>query len=112
VRLIIEPSLDWADAWSGVTGRQRARALFAEHRIWDTEENCGILVYVNLAGHTVDIVADRAAQRLLEKSDWQAVCRIMTAGYAKRQYHEATVLFPAPAGDASANELSNRPLML
>jgi uncharacterized membrane protein len=49
--------------WDGVSNRQRALALFADYGVWDTEDNCGVLIYVNLADHKVDIVADRGIDR-------------------------------------------------
>jgi uncharacterized membrane protein len=49
-----------------VTDRQRALALFADYGIWDTEDNCGVLVYVNLADRKVDIVADRGIDRRID----------------------------------------------
>ena len=55
VRLIVEPALDMQAVLSGVQARERARELFAHYRVWDTEENCGVLVYVNLADRQVEI---------------------------------------------------------
>jgi uncharacterized membrane protein len=63
VRLIVEKSMPLGAVWDGVTNRQRALALFADYGIWDTEDNCGVLIYVNLADHKVDIVADRGIDR-------------------------------------------------
>ena len=58
VRLIVENSMPFDAVWNDVTNRQRALALFAEYGVWDTEDNCGVLIYVNLAEHKVDIVCD------------------------------------------------------
>ncbi len=122
VRVIIEPSLSIGDVLEGQHARQRARELFSLYRIWDTEENCGVLVYINLADHKVEIIADRAAGRALHASDWQAVCKTMTQGFAQGRYEESALAalnqlndllhahFPA-SGD-TANELSNRPLIV
>jgi len=122
VRLIVEKALPWPVLRAGVRGRQRALALFADHGIWDTEENCGVLVYVNLADHTVDIVADRGIARKIDKATWQAICDTMTAGFARRAYQQATLAALArinellhlhfPANGARPNELPDRPLML
>jgi uncharacterized membrane protein len=126
VRLIIEKALPWSELQAGIRGRQRALALFADHGVWDTEENCGVLIYVNLADHTVDIVADRGIARKVDASAWQAICDGMTAGFSRGDHRGATLAalgqvnellrrhFPADgaAGDARANELPDRPLML
>jgi uncharacterized membrane protein len=122
VRLIVEKSLPVSAAWSGVTNRQRAIALFADYGIWDTEDNCGVLIYVNLADHKVDIVADRGIDRRIDAATWQAVCATMTRGFAQGDFHGATLGAIAqvndllrqhfPSNGARPNELPDRPLML
>ncbi|WP_373889862.1 TPM domain-containing protein [Massilia sp. H6] len=122
VRLIIEKALDLDDAWDGVTNRQRALALFADYGVWDTEDNCGVLIYVNLAEHRVDIVADRGIDRRIDSATWQAVCRTMTDGFKAGHFHDATLAAIGqvnellrqhfPADGSRANELPDKPLML
>ncbi|WP_151447414.1 TPM domain-containing protein [Lacisediminimonas profundi] len=122
IRLMVEPAMSFGDLLEGRTARHRARALFTEYRIWDTEENCGILVYINLADRMVEIVADRGVNKLLEAAQWQQVCRTITAGFAAGRYDESVVeaidqlngMLHAdfPAEDHNPNELPNRPLML
>ncbi|MDN4053120.1 TPM domain-containing protein [Massilia sp. YIM B02763] len=122
VRLIVEKALPLAAAWDGVTNRQRALALFADYGIWDTEDNCGVLIYVNLAEHKVDIVADRGIDRRIDAATWQAVCDTLTRGFARGAFHDATLDAVAqvnallrrhfPADGARPNELPDRPLML
>jgi uncharacterized membrane protein len=126
VRLIIEKALPWSELRAGIRGRRRALALFADHGVWDTEENCGVLVYVNLADHTVDIVADRGIARNVDAAAWQAICDGMAAGFARGDQRGATLAalgqvnellrrhFPADrtADGTRANELPDPPLML
>ena len=122
VRLIVEKGLSFDDAWDGVTNRQRALALFADYGVWDTEDNCGVLIYINLAEHKVDIVADRGIDRKIDGATWQAVCRTMTEGFRNGQFHEATLAAIEqvnallrehfPANGARPNELPDKPLML
>jgi len=123
VRLVVEKALPVSAAWSGVSNRQRAIALFADYGIWDTEDNCGVLIYVNLADRKVDIVADRGIDRKIDAATWQAVCNTMTQGFAHGDYHGATLAaveqvnellrrhFPSNGG-ARPNELPDHPLML
>jgi uncharacterized membrane protein len=122
IRLIVEPALSLEDALAGMSARERARELFSQYGIWDTEENCGILVYINLADHKVEIVADRAVNRLLAAADWQAVCGTMTAGFARGEYRDSAIAGMQqlndllarefPADGSRPNQLSNRPLVL
>jgi uncharacterized membrane protein len=122
VRLVVEKSLPLSAVWEGVTNRQRAISLFADYGIWDTEDNCGVLVYVNLADHKIDIVADRGINRQIPPATWQAICGTMTAGFAQGRFHEATLDAVGqvnallrqhfPANGARPNELPDKPLML
>ncbi|TWC67515.1 TPM domain-containing protein [Herbaspirillum sp. SJZ099] len=125
VRVIVEASLSLGAVWRHETSRQRAHELFARYRIWDTEENCGVLAYINLADHKVEIVADRGVSRLVTRQQWQQVCAAMTAGYARGDYHDSTLqalamlhdvlahAMPHSDGEAKGgNELSDKPLLL
>lgn len=123
IRLIVEPSLDLAEVLSGMTSRERARELFKHYHIWDTEENCGVLIYINLADHQVEIIADRGIARLVPPADWHAVCKTMTDGFAQKNYHDSvlnglqqlnTLLQKYfPEGESpQENQLPNKPILL
>jgi uncharacterized membrane protein len=122
LRLIVEASMPFEAIWADVSNRQRALALFAEHGVWDTEDNGGVLIYVNLAERAVDIVADRAVGRRIDAATWQAVCQTMTDGFARGQFHDSTIAAVArvnellrqhfPANGARTNELPDNPIML
>ncbi|HEY0061880.1 MAG TPA: TPM domain-containing protein [Telluria sp.] len=122
VRLIVEHALPSEAIWADVTMRQRALALFAEYGVWDTEDNCGVLLYVNLAEHKVEIVTDRHIARKIDPSTWQQVCRTMTDGFAKGAFGASTLAAIEqvnglltthfPASGARSNELPDRPIML
>jgi uncharacterized membrane protein len=122
VRLVVEKSLPLSAVWEGVSNRQRAISLFADYGIWDTEDNCGVLIYVNLADRKVDIVADRGINRKIEPATWQAICNTMTAGFAQGRFHEAALDAVGqvnallrqhfPANGSRPNELPDKPLML
>ena len=122
VRLIVEPGLDARAAFNNMSNRERARALFAQYGVWDTEENCGVLIYVNLAAREVDIVADRHVGRLVSEAEWQTICRTMTSGYAQGEYHASTLSALEqlntllarhyPAGGERPNQLPNDAVIL
>lgn len=122
VRVIIEPSLTMAEVLQGESARERACELFAQYRIWDTEENCGVLVYINLADHQVEIVADRGSARAVHANEWQAVCKTMTQGFAQERYEESVLAAlkqlndllhrQFPSQGSTENELSNQPLIV
>jgi len=122
VRLIVEHSLAATAVLHHTTSRQRAIELFSQYRIWDTEENCGILIYVNLADRKVEIIPDRAIANLVSQNDWHAVCRTMTHGFAQGKFHDSAIAaltqlnvllqsqFPADA--THPNQLPNSPIVL
>jgi uncharacterized membrane protein len=122
IRLVVEPALTMQEVLAGTTSRQRARELFSDYRIWDTEENCGILIYLNLADHKVEIVADRTINRLVTPAEWQEICRTMTREFARGAFEESAVAALEqlnrllqerfPATGARPNQLSNKPLLL
>ncbi len=122
IRLVVEKSLPLAAVWAGVTNRQRALAMFAECGVWDTADNCGVLIYVNLAERKVDIVADRGIDKCIDAQTWQAVCNTMTAGFARGNFHDSTLAAIErvnallrqhfPADGARPNELPDQPIML
>lgn len=79
--LCVEASLPLSYLWRHVIRgealaeviRDRAITLFGKQRVWDTEDNNGVLVYLLLAEHRIEIVADRALARRLEASGWQTM---------------------------------------
>lgn len=122
IRLVVEKSLPLAAVWAGVTNRQRALAMFAECGVWDTADNSGVLIYVNLAERKVDIVADRGIDCCIDSATWQAICGTMTTGFAQGNFHDSTLAAIArvnellrthfPASGKRPNELPDRPVML
>lgn len=122
LRLIVENAMPSEAIWADMSNRQRAIALFAEYGVWDTEDNCGVLIYVNLAEHKVDIVVDRGIGRKIAPEVWQEVCRNMTQGFARGTFRASTLeaiervnallAEHFPGTGARANELPDHPLVL
>lgn len=122
VLVIVEPGLPMQAVLSGMTARDRARELFALHAIWDTEENSGVLVYINLADHQVELVADRGVGRIIPQDEWNRICREMTGGFARGNFLDSTLKALQqlnalltrhyPDDGSTPNQLGNRPVML
>jgi uncharacterized membrane protein len=122
VRVIIEAALPIGFVLQGGTARRRAVELFTHYRVWDTEENCGLLLYINLADHKVEIVADRGVDHAVGKKDWQAVCQTVTTGFGAGAYHDSVPAALAqlnllltrhyPQIGEQHNQLSDKPVML
>jgi hypothetical protein len=123
LRVAVESRLPFAAVTDGVTARDRAAELFAHLRVWDTEDNCGVLLYVLLAEHRIEIVADRGIARKVSAAEWEAITAHMRDEFAKGHFREAVLTgvneagallarhFPAD-GTPRTNELPDQPLLL
>ena len=58
IRFAVEPALPWSYLKRDAPARERAAMVFSKLRVWDTEQNNGVLIYVELADHSIEIVAD------------------------------------------------------
>jgi hypothetical protein len=122
VRVIIEPSLSIQAVLNGTSSRERALELFSLYGIWDTEENCGVLVYIELADHKVEIVADRALTRIVSETEWREICQTITRGFARNVYGDSVIAALEklnallhsrfPDDDSRLNQLSDKPIVL
>jgi uncharacterized membrane protein len=100
VRFVVEASLPLARVLRHMPPRERALEVFGQFRIWDTEENCGVLVYLLLADRDVEIVADRGIHGKVGAAAWEAVCRKMETAFRAGRYADG-----ADAGVADINAL-------
>ena len=122
IRFAAEGALDFLPVLRGLTSRERALEVFSLLKVWDTEENTGVLVYVQLVDRSIEIVADRGIARAVPQAQWDAICQRMQAAFAEHRYEEGALeglarigeLLAAqfPAGEANADELPNRPALL
>jgi uncharacterized membrane protein len=75
-----------------LTPRERALEVFGLLRVWDTEENAGVLIYLLLADRDVEIVADRGIDREVPAGAWQAICARMEAAFRDARLVEGVVV--------------------
>lgn len=73
IRVCVEAGLPLSYLWRGLSARQRAITLFGKLRVWDTAHNNGVLIYLLLAEHAIEFVADRALARRVAPETWQAI---------------------------------------
>jgi len=83
---IVEHALELGDLLTGLTSRQRALEVFGLLRVWDTEYNNGVLIYVLHAEHAVEIVADRGLARCVSQAEWDGLCRQVETEFRARRY--------------------------
>jgi uncharacterized membrane protein len=92
VRFALEAELDTDELWRDVTSRERALEVFSFLNVWDTEENNGVLIYVLLADHKVEIVADRGIHKHVGNARWNAICREVELHYRKGDFQAGSVI--------------------
>jgi uncharacterized membrane protein len=122
MRFVVETDLDAVSILGGKTSRQRALEVFAGLRIWDTERNNGVLVYVLCADRAVEIIADRGFNTLVTDSEWGAVCRAMEGDFRAGHWREGAIAGVEgaagllarhfPGSHQGGNELPDRPVLL
>ena len=130
IRICIEGGLPGSYLWRGASARERAVTQFGKLRVWDTEHNNGVLIYVLLAEHAIEIVADRGLARRVPAATWQAMMERMRKAFQARRYEEGLqqaldevtdlLVQHFPAGSAqgpgaelarSSNELPDAPVI-
>jgi uncharacterized membrane protein len=126
IRFAIETSLAPQHILNGMSPRARALEVFAQLGVWDTENNNGVLIYVQLADRTVEIVADRGLGARVSPAEWAAVCRLMEEHFRAGRFQIGSIAgveaignllarhFPTtPHPEAqSRNQLPDRPTLL
>ena len=91
VRFAVEGALHSAALFRGLSARERAIDVFSQLRIWDTEHNNGVLVYVLLADRAVEIIADRGIHAKVASGEWEAICRSMEASFRHGKYQAGVI---------------------
>jgi uncharacterized membrane protein len=121
IRICIEAGMPMSYLWRDATPRERAIAMFGKLRVWDTEHNNGVLIYVLLAERAIEIVADRAVSTPANVHFWQDVVTHLAQHLKRGDYEQGLTQaleeisallvqqFPLRASQANLNELSNRP---
>jgi uncharacterized membrane protein len=120
IRFAVEATLDTLPLLRGQTARARAVEVFSHLRVWDTEHNNGVLIYLLLADRDVEILADRGIHGRVSAEAWERVCREMEAAFRAGRFEDGALAgiravgallaqhFPGTGG----HELPDRPVVL
>jgi uncharacterized membrane protein len=123
IRLCVEAGLPLSYLWRNATPRERALAMFGKLRVWDTEQNNGVLIYLLLAEHAIEIVADRGLNQHVAAEEWRRLSNGMAAAFKAARFEDGLgeavdavdeLLrrhFPLAAGQRNPNELPDRPFV-
>ena len=97
--------------------------MFGKLRVWDTQQNNGVLIYLLLAEHAIEVVADRGLSRRVPAAEWQAMVQRMGAAFREGRFEdglthaleEVSALlvqhFPLKPGEHNGNELPDEPVL-
>jgi uncharacterized membrane protein len=123
IRIYVEAGLPASYVMRDATPRERAIAMFGKLRVWDTEHNNGVLIYLLLAERAIEIVADRGLTSRVDTGEWARIVERMRGAFRAGRYEEGltqavdevTALlaahFPLAAGEANPNELPDEPVL-
>lgn len=124
IRFAIEAELDLPRLLRGQSPRERAIEVFSALGVWDTELNGGVLIYVLMADHAVEVVADRGIGSRVPAGAWAAICERMRQCYAADQFEAGSLEgiaavhallaqhLPAHGPGPRPDELPDRPAVL
>lgn len=119
----VEASLNLVSLLKKQSARERAIDIFSLLRVWDTPHNNGVLIYLLLADHDVEIVADRGIDAKVNHKEWEKICREMEAAFRKGQFEKGVLAamsaidnqlkkyFPV-ASKGEENALPDKPIIL
>ncbi len=120
IRLCVEAGLPLSYLWRDLAARDRAVTMFGKLRVWDTEHNNGVLIYLLLAERAIEIVADRGLARRVDAATWQPLLDGMRDAFRSGRFEEGLAQaidavdgllaahFPLAPGEANPNELPDR----
>jgi uncharacterized membrane protein len=123
IRVSIEAGLPTSYVMRDASPRERAIAMFGKLRVWDTEQNNGVLVYLLLAERAIEIVADRGLTSRVPDAEWQRIVDTMRNAFRADRFEDGlnqaidavTALlvqhFPLAQGAANPNELPDEPVL-
>src|ERR1700733_11036858 len=122
IRFAIETSLTPRHILNDIAPRAHALEVFSHLRVWDTEANNGVLIYVQLADRNVEIVADRGFQGRVSPAEGEAGCRLMEEHFRAGRFQIGSIAgvdaignllarhFPQDAATPkNVNQLPDRP---
>jgi uncharacterized membrane protein len=123
IRICVEAGLPLSYLWRRASARDRAVALFGKLRVWDTEDNNGVLIYLLLADQAIEIIADRGLNKHVAPAQWRAMVERMGSAFRQGRYEDGLTQaleeisallmehFALRADQANPNELPDTPLL-
>ncbi|MDV6344355.1 TPM domain-containing protein [Nitrosomonas sp. Is37] len=122
----VEASLNLVSLLKKQSARERAIDIFSLLRVWDTPHNNGVLIYLLLADHDIEIVADRGIDAKVNNKEWEKICQEMEAAFRKGRFEKGVLAAintidyqlkkyfsrASERGEGGENALPDRPVVL
>jgi uncharacterized membrane protein len=122
IRFVVEGALEFSSLLHNQTARERALEVFSLLRVWDTEHNNGILIYLLFADRDVEIIADRGIDARVGAAEWEGIGRAMEEHFRRREFVQGVkagiqaidrhLSRHFPAAGTNPNELPDQPTVL
>ncbi|MEO8767657.1 MAG: TPM domain-containing protein [Nitrosospira sp.] len=123
VRFAVETALNTLPLLRDQPARDRAVEVFSQLRVWDTEHNNGVLIYLLLADRDVEIIADRGINVRVGSDEWEKICREMEAAFRQGRFESGVIAGISAVGshlqkhfltgrESGKNELPDTPVIL
>ncbi|MBE7412008.1 MAG: TPM domain-containing protein [Leptospiraceae bacterium] len=121
--VVIENSFSLNLLLEGVNSRNRAIEIFSKNRVWDTEFNSGILLYILLADRKIEIVADRGIAKLAKEKSFAEITSMIESKFKENRFEEGVILgiqaltkllskhYPVRKRK-NKNEISDKPILI
>jgi uncharacterized membrane protein len=124
IRVCVEAGLPLSYLWRNASPRERAVSIFGKLRVWDTESNNGVLIYLLLAEHRIEILADRGLNTRVPADTWKALASQMSDAFKAGRFEDGLAAaidavdgllvqhFPLKPGERNPNELPDHPAFI
>jgi uncharacterized membrane protein len=112
IRFAVETALPPLHVLNNVTPRARALDVFSHLRVWDTQANNGVLIYVQMADRHVEVIADRALSERVSRAEWQAICRLMEVHFRAGRFQTGSIAGVEAVGNLLARHFPRNPAAL
>jgi len=127
IRIYVEAGLPLSYLWQ--TGdiativHRRALSIFGKLRVWDTEHNNGVLIYLLIAERRIEIIADRGLCQRVPADVWPQLVQQMSEAFKNGAFEAGLTQavdavtamlrqhFPLDADAPNPNELPNQPVL-
>lgn len=92
IRFAVEAALEPVQLLKNLSPRERALEIFSQLRVWDTELNSGVLIYVLFADRAVEVIADRGIfDKTAQNHCWENIVKTMEKAFSAGDFEAGSL---------------------